>query len=140
MLKKLSVLLSVFAVGLLLVACGGNSEMDTYLDENRETLEGIFGNIGLGDDFTIAASGDDELVVTFEITESSYESMTQTTENLGFDTIGDTFEAFINDTSADSLAALPNAIVNETELDSATVVFTINFDGDELTTMRFESQ
>jgi len=138
MFKKLSLLLSVLFVATILVACGGgNSEIDNYLSDNEDTLVSIFGNMGLGDDFEMTTSGDNQLVVNFEVTEASYETMSGMAM---FDDAGSAFEAFINDVSASHMYNLATAITNETDLDSATIRIIINFDGEELTTLTFNSQ
>jgi len=138
-MKKLGLLLSALALVVVLAACGGDSEIDTYLSENEETLTSIFENFGMGE-FELTTSGDNELVASFETTADSYESMENTSAIMGLDSVGETFAAFIDDVYSVHMYDLANAITNETELDSATVRIIVSFDGEELTNITFDSQ
>lgn len=136
MLKKLSILLSASLIAVLLVACGGSSVLGDYLDEHRDELIGAIS--GIGDATIEEGRGNNEIVVTFRVSDGEYEAMSEFGEVMGME-VEEVFEMFLEDTST-VFVAMANGAREETELDEVTVRVVFEHDGNELASESFPSQ
>jgi len=135
-MKKLGLLLGVFGILFMLVACGSSSEMTNYIEENEEELLTIFESMELGA-VELSTAGDDELVVTIETTQDEYDLLTEIRAIFDIEETSEVFQMFILEQYTGLMQDLAFIIADETELDQVTIRIIVMLEERELVNETF---